>query len=66
MEGGKVSNRMDDTDLLLLVMGQMSFPKGINDQITDAVTQTLNKVITDPQVFEQLHIRHQEFKKRGQ
>lgn len=61
-----MSNRMDDTDLLLLVMGQMSFPKGVNDQITDAVTQTLNRVITDPEVFEQLHVRHQEFKKRGQ
>jgi hypothetical protein len=57
---------MDDTDLLLLVMGQMSFPKGVNDQITDAVTQTLNRVITDSDVWEQLHIRHQEFKKRGQ
>ena len=59
-----MSNRMDDTDLLLLVMGQMSFPKGVNDQITDAVTQTLIRIITDEEVFEQLRIRHQEFKKR--
>jgi hypothetical protein len=61
-----MTTKLDDTDLLLLVMGQMSFPRGVNDQITDAVTQTLNRVITDPEVWEQLHIRHQEFKKRGQ
>ena len=61
-----MTTKLDDTDLLLLVMGQMNFPRGVNDQITDAVTQTLNRVITDSEVWEQLHIRHQEFKKRGQ
>jgi hypothetical protein len=61
-----MTTKLDDTDLLLLVMGQMNFPRGVNDQITDAVAQTLNRVITDSEVWEQLHIRHQEFKKRGQ
>lgn len=60
-----MTTKLDDTDLLLLVMGQMNFPRGVNDQITDAVAQTLNRVITDSEVWEQLHIRHQEFKKRG-
>lgn len=68
MPGKLVSNmkKMDDLELIMHVMQNMNMPKGINDQITDAVTQCLSIVLTHDDVWVEMEARRNEFKKRSQ
>ena len=58
--------KMDDLELITHVMQNMAFPNGINDQITDAVTQCLRVVLTHDDVWLEMEVRRNEFKKRSQ
>jgi len=68
MPGKLVSNmkKMDDLELIAHVMQNMNMPKGINDQITDAVTQCLSIVLTHDDVWSEMEARRQEYKRRSQ
>lgn len=65
MPGKLVSNmkKMNDLELITHVMQNMAFPNGINDQITDAVTQCLRVVLTNDETWEEMEARRNEFKR---
>lgn len=65
MPGRLVSNmkKMNDLELITHVMQNMAFPNGINDQITDAVTQCLRVVLTNDETWEEMEARRNEFKR---
>ena len=67
MPGRVTSNmkKMDDLELITHVMQNMSMPKGINDQITEPVTQCLSIVLTHDDVWVEMEARRQEFKRRS-
>lgn len=55
-----VSKRYTDEEMVLLLLNHMTFPTGVNDQITDAVTQTLHALVkSDESWFELLQRREQ-------
>jgi len=55
--------KMNDLELITHVMQNMAFPNGINDQITDAVTQCLRVVLTNYETWEEMEARRNEFKR---
>jgi hypothetical protein len=55
--------KMSDSELVNFVVRNMSFPNGVNSQITDAITQTLSVTIGSDEVWEQINIRRQELKR---
>lgn len=53
-----MTKRYTDEELVLLLLNHMSFPEGVNNQITDAVTQTMHALIkSDEPWLELLHRR---------
>lgn len=65
MTRGRASDmkKMNDLELITHVMQNMAFPGGINDQITDAVTQCLRVVLTNDETWEEMAARRNEFKR---
>jgi hypothetical protein len=68
MRGRVVSDmkKMSDSELVNFVVRNMSFPNGVNSQITDSVTQALSIVLTHDDVWSEMESRRSEFKKRSQ
>ena len=55
-----ITKRYTNEELIVLLLNHMSFPNGVNDQITDAVTQTIQAMIrSDESWFELLQRREQ-------
>ena len=55
--------KMNDLELITHVMQNMAFPNGVNDQITDAVTQCLRVVLTNDEAWSEMEARRNEFKR---
>lgn len=58
-----MAKKMNDLELITHVMQNMAFPTGINDQITDAVTQCLRVVLTNDETWDEMEARRNEFKR---
>lgn len=55
-----MNKRYSDEEIVFLLLNHMAFPTGVNDQITDAVTQTIHALIkSDESWLELLRRREQ-------
>jgi hypothetical protein len=55
-----ITKRYTNEELIVLLLNHMSFPNGVNDQITDAVTQTIQAMISSDESWLELLQRREQ------
>lgn len=55
-----MTKRYTNEELMVLLLGHMSFPNGVNDQITDAVTQTIHAITKSDESWLEILLRREQ------